>query len=530
MSVEPLSADFTAAGQVTVDDMPRLVKEGYTAILCLRPDDEEPEQPKAAEIAAAAEAAGLQFGLLPMRSSERPHEDMLRRLQNIINDLKGDDAKARIYAYCRSGGRVRIAYDLLRALPGRKHVAAHKFDVVIVGGGSGGIATAASLIKRRPELTIAVIEPAAAHYYQPAWTLVGGGAYSKHATKRTEASVMPKDVNWVHHAVTAFRPENDTILLEDETEISYKALVVATGLRLNFDAIPGLEETLGKNGVTSNYRYDLAPYTWELVQGLKAGKAIFTQPPAPFKCAGAPQKAVYLSCDAWAKRRVNDAISVEFDVAGPALFGVKDFVPVLMSYIQRYKVDLQLNSKLVHVDGDAKTATFERQVAGKTEIVTQQFDMLHVVPPQSAPKVVRESALANAEGYLAVDPQTLQHITFKNVFGVGDVIGTSNAKTAAAARKQAPIIAENLLATMDSRDLPYIYDGYGGCPLTVENGKVVLAEFGYGGKLMPSFPKWIINGFKPSRVAWTLKKYGLPFIYWNAMLKGREIMLGLKRR
>lgn len=530
MSVEPLSSDFTAAGQITIDDMPKLVKEGYTAILCLRPDDEEPEQPKAAEIATAAEAAGLQFGLLPMRSGERPSEETLRRLQTMITDLKGDNPDARIYAYCRSGGRVRIAYDLLRALPTRHHVAAQKFDVVIVGGGSGGIATAASLLKRRPELKLAVIEPEATHYYQPAWTLVGGGTYNQRATRRAEASVMPKNVNWVHRAVSEFRPETDCVVLGDGTEISYGALVVATGLTLNFDAIPGLAETLGKNGVTSNYRYDLAPYTWELVRGLKQGTAIFTQPPAPFKCAGAPQKAVYLSCDAWDKRKVKDAVTVEFDVAGPALFGVKDFVPVLTSYIQRYRVDLQLNSRLVHVDGAAKTASFERKSGDKTEIVTRHFDMLHVVPPQSAPKVVRESALANGDGYLSVDPETLQHTTFKNVFGVGDVIGTSNAKTAAAARKQAPIVAENLLAMMDSRNLPYIYDGYGGCPLTVENGKIVLAEFGYNGKLMPSFPKWVINGLKPSRVAWYLKKYALPFIYWHAMLKGREVMLGLKRR
>jgi len=69
------------------------------------------------------------------------------------------------------------------------------------------------------------------------------------------------------------------------------------------------------------------------------------------------------------------------------------------------------------------------------------------------------------------------------------------------------------------------YDGYGSCPLTVENGKIVLAEFGFGGKLLPSFPDWIINGKQPTRAAWILKKDFLPWMYWNGMLKGREWMV-----
>lgn len=66
------------------------------------------------------------------------------------------------------------------------------------------------------------------------------------------------------------------------------------------------------------------------------------------------------------------------------------------------------------------------------------------------------------------------------------------------------------------------YDGYGSCPLTVERGKIVLAEFTYGGKVAPSFPKWLIDGTKPSLLAWYLKERVLPPLYWDAMLKGRE--------
>ena len=96
--------------------------------------------------------------------------------------------------------------------------------------------------------------------------------------------------------------------------------------------------------------------------------------------------------------------------------------------------------------------------------------------------------------------------------------------SAAAARMQAPIVAQNLADDIDGKSPSMIYNGYGSCPLTVERGKIVLAEFGYGGALKPSFPTFLIDGTKPSRAAWFLKEKLLPPIYWQAMLKGKEWM------
>ncbi|MEC8771957.1 MAG: FAD/NAD(P)-binding oxidoreductase, partial [Pseudomonadota bacterium] len=239
-------------------------------------------------------------------------------------------------------------------------------DIVIIGGGAGGIATAASLLKRRPLLDIAIVEPQSEHYYQPGWTMVGGGVFDAPVTCRPMASVIPERAHWIRRAAASFQPEANRVTLDDGSTIEYKLLVVAPGIRLAWEQIKGLEETLGRNGVTSNYRYDLAPYTWELVRNLKSGRAIFSQPPMPIKCAGAPQKAMYLSCDAWAERGVLDAIDVEFRNAGGVLFGVEAYVPALMDYVARYGIDLKLQQKLVAVDGEAKTATFETIEGGET--------------------------------------------------------------------------------------------------------------------------------------------------------------------
>lgn len=404
------------------------------------------------------------------------------------------------------------------------------FDVVIVGGGSSGIACAASLLRRRPRLGICLIEPATEHYYQPGWTLVGAGVFSPSHTVRPMRSVIPDGVAWERQAAAGFDPDNDEVLLQDGSRMRYRALVAAPGLKLDWQAIPGLAEALGQHGVTSNYRYDLAPYTWKLVQGLRGGKALFTQPPMPIKCAGAPQKAMYLSADHWRRHGTLAQTRIEFHNAGGVLFGVPAYVPALMEYVTRYGIGLNFGSTLVAVDGPGRTATFARTDGdGKRTETVQPFDMLHVCPPQTAPDFIRASPLAAASGWIDVDPATLRHARWSNIFALGDAAGTTNAKTAAAARKQAPVVAENVIATLEKKPLSAAYDGYGSCPLTVERGKIVLAEFGYGGKLLPSFPTWLIDGRRPSRLAWYLKSEALPAIYWKGMLKGREWLTAPRR-
>tara|TARA_B110000003_G_scaffold57639_1_gene57730 strand:- start:4723 stop:5946 length:1224 start_codon:yes stop_codon:yes gene_type:complete len=393
-------------------------------------------------------------------------------------------------------------------------------QVIIVGGGAAGIATASSLLKRDNSLDIAIIEPADEHFYQPGWTMVGAGVFDKNETVRTMDAVWPQGIKRIKGAVKSFEPDSQTVTLEDGSAISYDFLVVAAGLKLDWDAVEGLNEALGENGVTSNYRFDLAPYTHNLVENMQGKTAIFTQPPMPIKCAGAPQKAMYLSCDIWSKAGKLKDLEVSFCNAGPVLFGCAPYVPPLMEYVKKYEIDLDFGHNLIKIDGPKQKAWFKVTKEGEDpQVVERKFDMIHVCPPQCAPDFIKESPLAGAGGWVDVDQATLQHTKFENIFALGDVTTTPNAKTAAAARKQAPIVAKNLIAKLNGQSLASTYDGYGSCPLTVENGKIILAEFGYGGKVMPSFP-W--DSTKPRRAAWFLKKSILPWVYWNVMLKGRE--------
>lgn len=509
--VKRIDAGFSVAGQLEPGDLPQVRAQGFASVICNRPDQEGgAEQPDHLAMERAAVASGLEFHYLPVASSGAT-EAQGQALKALLERLPKP-----ILAYCRTGNRSARLYEL--ATKGSPET--RQYEVVIMGGGSAGIAAAASLLKRDSSLRVAIVEPASEHYYQPAWTLVGGGAYNIDDTLRPMASVIPRGAHWIKASVSAFAPGRQRVLLSDGTELGYQQLIVCPGLQLAWEKIEGLEDTLGKHGVTSNYRHDLAPYTWELVRALRSGNVLFSQPAMPIKCAGAPQKAMYLSCDHWRKEGVLKSICVEFNLAGPALFGVATFVAPLMKYVEAYGAALAFQSNLVKVDGPGKTAWFDVTDAhGNVTRVQKRFDVLHVVPPQQAPDVIRRSELADKAGWFEVDPATLQHPRYPEIFAAGDVCGTSNAKTAAAARKQVVVVAENLMALRKGLEPPRRYDGYGSCPLTVEKGKVILAEFGYGGKLLPTFP---MDPTIPRRSAWFLKARLLPWFYWNGMLKGRE--------
>lgn len=550
MDIKTLAPDLSVASQITAQDVGVAASRGFRAIIINRPDHESDDQPAHDEIMAAAARHGLGVRYLPVAPGRLTAEDV----EGFAKAMR--ELPAPVLAFCRTGTRsvslwalmqaghlstdaiVKTAaaagYDLsgLRARleagdtgADRDHAKALHHDVVIIGGGAAGIATAASILKRRKDVDVAIIEPRTEHYYQPGWTLVGGGVFKREQTERAMAALMPKRATWLRTACAEFAPERNEVILEDGARVSYQVLIVAPGIKLDWDAIAGLDEALGRHGVTSNYRFDMAPYTWTLIESLKRGRALFTQPPMPIKCAGAPQKAMYLACDAWRRRGVLDAIDVEFHSAGGVLFGVNDYVPALQQYVERYGIELCFRETLVAVDGPAKTAYFDVSGAdGQTRREARSFDMLHVCPPQSAPDFVRQSPLADDAGWVDVDGETLQHERYGNIFGLGDAGSSPNAKTAAAVRMQAPVVAHNVLNVLDGKAPNAVYNGYGSCPLTVERGKIVLAEFAYGGKPAPTLPSWLIDGTKPTRAAWLLKEKLLPTIYFHQMLRGNEIL------
>lgn len=393
-----------------------------------------------------------------------------------------------------------------------------KHQILIVGGGTAGISVAARLL-RKGHPDVAVIEPSSMHYYQPLWTLVGGGQANASTTARAESSVMPKGAAWIKNAAATVDPDNNTVTCTDGATYSYDVLVVCPGIQLDWNRTEGLQDALGKDGVSSNYRFDLAPRTWEFIRDMRSGSAVFMMPSGPIKCAGAPQKIAYLASDYWRKQGVLKDIDVHLVVPTPRLFGIPAIADNLDAVAADYGITVHTNAEVTSVDAAShKVAVMGVGDSGPDTMLS--YDVLHAVPRQSAPDWIKSSALStgNANGYVEIDKHTMQHARYPNVFSLGDAGSSPNSKTGAAIRKQAPVVVDNIEAFLAGRPLGVSYNGYGSCPIVTSSHAMLLAEFDYDLNVTPSFP--LIDPTKPHRGYWYLKKYGLPFMYWNLMLKG----------
>ena len=431
-------------------------------------------------------------------------------------------------------------------------------QVLVIGGGTAGIMVAAQLLTQKKAKDVAIIEPADTHYYQPAWTLVGAGTYDFEKTARPMSSVIPKNATWIKDKATGFDPDNNIVYTASTGDITYDYLVVAPGLAYDFSLVPGLGEAMDKGVVCSNYTDP--KHTWDVIKNFKGGTALFTQPTTPIKCGGAPQKIMYLAESHFRKSGVRKKTDVIFATGGTVIFGVKEVAKTLMEVVDRKDINLRFHHKLVAVDGDKQIAWYEMGqeiTAGGCVVISSDkvddlkldekfqynykdvkvtlegnrygihYDMLHTAPPSVAPKFVKNSTLVNPAGWLDVNHQTMQHNKYPNIFGLGDVSALPTAKTGAAIRKQAPIVVDNIDRLMNTHKMgTQSYNGYSSCPLVTDYGKMVLAEFDYDNNFTPD-PKLkqmlIFDSSKEHWRLWMLKKYGLPYLYWNKMMKGKNV-------
>ncbi|WP_369393417.1 FAD/NAD(P)-binding oxidoreductase [Streptomyces sp. CG1] len=392
--------------------------------------------------------------------------------------------------------------------------------VLIVGGGTAGISVAARL-RRHGIQDIGLVEPSATHYYQPLWTLVGGGRATAAASARSQRSVLPKGVSWIRDRVEAVDPGEHTVTTADGRTIGYDRLVVCPGIQLDWNRVPGMAQAVTAPHTSSNYTYELAPKTWDLIRSMRSGTAVFTMPSGPIKCGGAPQKIAYLAADHWREQGVLKDIRVVLVLPTPGMFGVPVFAEELERVVARYGIEVRRNSELVEVDPDGRDAVIVDHTSGARDSL--RFDMMHLVPPQSAPDWLKETPLADPAdpaGYVDIDKHTLRHVRHPDVFALGDAGSSPNSKTGAAIRKQAPVVARNLTASLASTEPPPAsYDGYSSCPITTSRHSMLLAEFDYTMRHRPTLP--LIDTTHERRDMWYVKRYGLPFLYWNLMLRGR---------
>ncbi|VDI75708.1 sulfide:quinone oxidoreductase [Mytilus galloprovincialis] len=391
------------------------------------------------------------------------------------------------------------------------------YKLLIVGSGSGGCATASKFSKKLGAGHVGIIEPKDDHYYQPWFTLVGGGIKKVEDSGKKMSEVIPKKADWLKTTAEAFDPKNCTVTTATGEEIKYDFLVMACGLQLNYNLIKGLPEGFDKDPMLcSNYDYEYVQKTWPAIQKFKGGNAIFTMPNTPVKCAGAPQKIMYLAEEAWQKSGVRDKSTVMYNTSLSVLFGVKKYAAGLHKVVDSRDIKINYQRNLIEVNTDKREAIFQKlDSPGETQ--TYKYDFMHITPPMSTPDPVRKSCLVDEAGYVDVDQGTLQHKKYPNIFAIGDCFNAPTSKTAAAAASQSGYLEKNLTAVMSGKPAYAKYDGYTSCPLITGREKCIMAEFNYDSLPLETFP---IDQGKERRSMYHVKKDIIPIIYWNMMLKG----------
>lgn len=406
--------------------------------------------------------------------------------------------------------------------PDRDHSAASSqhHQILIVGGGAAGITTAALLLNQNRSIDVAIVEPSDQHHYQPGWTLVGGGVAPIDRFTRDQDSVTPGGATWIQDRVTQLDPDQNQVQTASGRTIRYDYLVLCPGIQIDWHLVKGLKEALGKGGVTSNYSRDHASYTWETIQNFQGGTAIFTHPSTPIKCGGAPQKIMYMADDYFkSKSNVGVNTQVMFCTAGPKMFLVPAYSAALEKIAAKRGILTRFKHDLKEIKAESQEAIFSVTTEQGSEEVSLHYDMIHVTPPMGAPDFVKQSPLANAGGWVDVHKHTLQHVRYANVFSLGDASSLPTSKTAAAARKEAPVLVRNLLAVLAGQSPDATYSGYTCCPLITGYNSLIMAEFDYDLNLVPSFP---LDSTQERYSMYLAKVHVLPWLYWNRMLKGKS--------
>lgn len=387
-------------------------------------------------------------------------------------------------------------------------------DVLVVGGGNAGISLAAKL-RRDGCKDVAVIEPKQVHEYRPLLSYVAAGAAALDDLRRPQADVIPGGVRWYADRVTAVEPGRSLVRLESGDEITYVDLVVCPGSLVDWDAIPGSREAVATPHASTSYLPEHAADTWTMLSSLTSGRAAFVISDRHVPCAPVGLKPLLMAADHWRRTGVLGDVEIDLLVEADRLVDLDRADRELRAAAEGYGVRVRTRTTVEQVDAQARTLRL-RTPDGPDE---RTYDALYLAPPHRAPGWVEASGLSTptSEGFVAVDPQTLQHVAHPTVWGLGDVATVDALPSGGALRKQVPVVAHNIAARRTGAPMRR-YDGYSIGPVTTSRTHLLLAEFDRERRPEPSVP--FPDLVRPRRSTFVFDRYLEPQVYWRRLLRG----------
>ncbi len=397
--------------------------------------------------------------------------------------------------------------------------------IIIAGAGAAGLAIANRLSQRLQGATITLIDARRAHYYQPGFTLVAAGLKQPSYAISGTHEYVPRNAQIIESSVAEFDPDANAVTTSTGQRLEYDYLIVATGLTLDYEAIEGMSrELIGTEGIGSVYAGPQeAAATYRSMSDFAdvGGVGLFGRPETEMKCAGAPLKYAFITEDTLSRRGNRGKAELVYTAHNASLFGVPIVSEKVRMLFEDRGIDTRYNHVMTAIDPGRRIATF-RTPEGSEQI---GYDFINVIPPMRAPQAVRQSALAwqsgplAADGWVEVDPVTLRHVRYNNIFAVGDIAGVQKGKTAASVKWQVPVAVDHIIADLAGTESDSAYNGYTSCPLITRIGRAMLVEFDYNNNLVPSFPG-LIPPLEELWSSWMIKETALRPTYL-AMLRGQ---------
>ncbi|HSU02615.1 MAG TPA: FAD/NAD(P)-binding oxidoreductase [Nocardioides sp.] len=394
-------------------------------------------------------------------------------------------------------------------------------DVLIIGGGNAGISLAARL--RNDGLRdVAVVESRPVHRYRPLLNYVGAGEARMSELERPAADVLPDGCTSIPGEVVSVDAEGHTVGLASGRSIGWTTLVVCPGMDEDWDATPGLREAYAAEWAASTFDDDTASGVWPALRELRSGRVLFTVPPEPAPCGATALKPLFMACDHWQRTGVLDDLDVHLVLPGPSPLGLEGPDARLEQVLTAYGITVHRETQVSRLrDGAVTLASRGSTDSGPAgERVLEDVAYAHVVPHYRAPGWVVDSGLAgdHPAGLVDVDPQTLRHRRFPDIWSLGDVADLRTRPSGGALRKQAAVLAANIEAVRADGTLEH-YDGYTVMPITTSRHRLMLVEVDRDGRPQPTVPFPDLT--RPRAVTWWVDRYVLPQVYWRRILRGK---------
>lgn len=374
--------------------------------------------------------------------------------------------------------------------------------VLVVGGGVGGLVGANALARllaseiANGSIEVTVIDRSSQHYYQPSFLFVVMNLEQPSRTHRSVRSLLDNRVTFVQAEVDAIDLAARRVVLVGGQSLSYDFLLVAPGVRLDRESIPGLALT------EHFYSLESAEVLRQRLGDLEGGHVVVGVSSLPYKCPPAPLEMVLMLDSALRSAGRRDSFQLSFAFPMPIPFPGPGLAGPIGAMLQERSIEQVLSFELASVE--------EHRELVSTSGQRVPFDLAVVIPPNAPDAVVDRSSFPGG-GWIAVDKMTLEVPGLEGVYALGDAAGLPTSKNGSGAELQAQVAARRIRDRLHDVTPTDTYDGTGMAFMVTGLDEAALISSNYtrqASQMSPSRP-----------MHWMKLLYNE--LYWSLTVKGK---------